>query len=43
MYTNKWTNRQKRNDFVARKCIYYYLNKIYDEQMEKTDKKEMTF
>ena len=22
MYTNKWTNRQKRNDVLARKCIY---------------------
>ena len=22
MYTNQWTDRQKRNDFLARKCIY---------------------
>ena len=21
-YTNKWKNGQKRNDFLARKCIY---------------------
>ena len=22
MYTNKWENGQKSNDFLARKCIY---------------------
>ena len=22
MYTNKWRNGQKRNDFLARNCIY---------------------
>ena len=22
MYTNQWTDRRKRNDFLARKCIY---------------------
>ena len=37
--TNKWKNGQKRNDFLARKCIYQYLNKIY-EQMEKWTKKK---
>ena len=26
MYTNKWRNGQKRNDFLARKCIYQYLS-----------------
>ena len=27
-YTNNWKNRQKRNDFLARKCIYWYLNNV---------------
>ena len=27
MYTTKWRNEQKRNDFLARKCIYQYLIK----------------
>ena len=29
IYTNKWKNGQKRNDFLARKCIYQYLDNIY--------------
>ena len=26
---NKWKNGQKNNDFLARKCIYWYLNIFY--------------
>ena len=34
MYTNKWKNGQKRNDFLARKCIYQYLIPAVVEHME---------
>ena len=26
---NKWKHGQKNNDFLARKCIYWYLNIFY--------------